>query len=1256
MNGCARPAWLMLLAALLLMASPDLFAAGSYVPPVVISASSTVTATGLAWNEANVALDACGNIYAIQSPTGIVTEIPAGGGAISTVIPTDGLNYDVNDLFIDATKSNLYVTEGADNVYQYPIVNCVVQTTSKNAYSIGNLGAVSYYWSASAVAGDAAGNVFIGTNVACCANVNELLEENSTSSVGATLLGNLANPITSITLDAASNIYYTAGGLLYELPYASGAYATAPVQIGSGYISATGVSLDPAGNLFVSDQGTGAQYASNNYYPPLFLTSILYEIPNEGGTLNPADQFIVMEGSGQANPITLGSGVAVDPSGNLFYSDGTATVYKVTLGSVNLGSTALGATGTGTLNAAFNGAETLGAISVVSGTGIYSNATTGTCQAASYAVGSSCTVNVTFIPALAGVASGSVVLADAKGAALAVADLSGTGMGAGLTVDPGVVSTFSSGFTAPTGAAIDNQGNLFFADSKLNEVLEVPVGASSAAAVAIASGFNAPTGVAVDGAGNVYVADSGNNQIVEIPFVNGAFATPTTLISSSTILAALALNNPAGVTVDSVGNLYIADAGNKRVVYLPYVGSLDFSLAFTIGSGLATPSAVAVDALGNVYIADAGNGNVYELLAPLSLGVQATIASNLSAPSALALDASGAVFVVDQGNAKVWRIPNEAGTVNQADAVNVIGQLNSAGTAIVQAPFGVAIDPIGNLYVSDNKNAAAYTVSRTNSTQSFGQWNTGETSGMLPYYVENSGNAALTFGSPYYTVTGDTTQFQLLTSESNACASGASVASGSSCSLESEFAPASSGSFSETYILSSNAANAAAPQLTFTGSGGITLPTTTTLAVTSPSGNPSYDQAVTLAATVIVSGTTTPVGAGSVNLVNASTGSILQTVSLTNGTATFTLAGGTLSGGAISLSANYLGGTSGGDSYEQSSSTPATTVNVQPVTTSTTLSFTTLYPTPPSQPAGTAINLTATVSSTFAGVTNGTVTFAITDSGGTQVAPATVTLQPASAGTYSATYAYTPAAPASGVAFDVISVVATYNGNADFAASSSAAGTFNASPAIGSVGVTSSGSSITGIPVSGENIGDGIITFTNTSYGGWEGVVGYQCLASSLPANAICVFSPGQVSVLPNTASNPYPAATTQLQVVVNNPPNSPLSGAIPWWFGGIAGLSLLLSRRRWMRGAWATVSMLVAIVLLAFSASGILACGGGAQFKTPAGTTTITVLANSDPYLAPPPANTVTVQPCVDPVSGAQGPTQGPCTQNTFQISLTVQ
>jgi len=1250
-----RPAWLMVLAALLLMASPAVFAASPKVPPVVITAISTVTATGLPSSQANVSLDACGNIYSIESPYGVVSEVPVGGGAASTVVSSDGLNYDVNNLFIDSTKSNLYVTEGAGNVYSYPILNCVVQTGSKNTYSIGNLGAISYYWSASAVAGDASGDVFIGTNVACCAPVNELLVEYRFNgySTGAVLLGgttSLTDPIASIAIDASDNIYYVSGGALYELQVTTAAtsttppvYSATPVSFGSGYLTVVGVSTDGAGNMYVADGGNSA----------------IYEIPNEtsGGTaaLNPADQFVVAMGSS----IAIANAAAPDAFGNLYYANNGSSIDKITQGRVNLGSTAVGATGSGILNVVFNTAETLGPISVVTGTGIFSNAGgTGTCSASAYTQAEGCTVNVSFTPTVAGVAYGGVVLTDANGVTLATTDISGVGTGPGLTVDPGAVSTFGSGYTAPTGVAIDNHGNLFFADSKLNEVLEVPAGASATAAVALGSGLKSPTGVAVDGAGNIYVADTGNSQIVEIPVVNGALSTSaqTTLISSSITVAGLTLNNPAGVTVDSLGNLYIADSGNKRVVYLPYVGNYDLSLALTLGSGMTSPSAIAVDASGDVFVADAGNGDVYELTAPLSTGIQTTIASNLSAPSALAVDGSGALFVVDQGNAKIWRIPNNSGSLDQSNGINVIGQLNSSEVAIIQAPYGVAIDPIGNLYVSDDKNAAAYMVSRTNSTQSFGQWNVGETSGMLPYYLENSGNAALTLGSPYYTVTGDAAQFQLLTSEANACASGTSVAPGSSCSFESEFIPSTGGSYSETYTLSSNAANAAATQLVLTGSGGITLPTTTTLMLTSPIGNPSYDQAVTLTATVIVARTTTPVGVGAVNLVNALTGAIMQTVSLTNGTGTFMLAGGTLSGGAISLSATYTGGVSGNNAYEQSSSSPATTVNVQPVASSTALSFTTLFPTPASQPANTAITFTATVSSAFAGITNGSVTFAITDSGGTQVPPATVTLQPANAGTYQATYSFTPSSPISGVAYDVISVVATYSGNADFAVSSSATGTFDVSPASGSVDVTASGTSLT----SGKS-NNGAITFTNTSYGGWQGIVGYQCLASSLPVNAICVFSPGQVSVLPGTASNPYPPATTQLQVVVNNPPNSPAQSSIPWWLGGLAGLSLFWTRRRLMRGAWGMLAMLIATALLALSVSGVMACGGGVKYSTPAGSSTITVIANADPYTLNQDGtpNTGVTQPCgivpgSTPPTGS--PTLQPCTQQTYQVLLTIQ
>ena len=76
-------------------------------------------------------------------------------------------------------------------------------------------------------------------------------------------------------------------------------------------------------------QGTGGYYASNGYYPELYLSSILYVIPNEKSGLNPADRYIVVQGSVQ--PLTFASAVAVAPAGNLFFADGGAdnSVYDL---------------------------------------------------------------------------------------------------------------------------------------------------------------------------------------------------------------------------------------------------------------------------------------------------------------------------------------------------------------------------------------------------------------------------------------------------------------------------------------------------------------------------------------------------------------------------------------------------------------------------------------------------------------------------------------------------------------------------------------------------------------------------------------------------------------------------------------------------------------------------------------------------------------------------------------------------------------
>jgi sugar lactone lactonase YvrE len=1243
MNGWTRrTGGLMTFAALLLVASPAIFAASSSVPSAVVTTLNTVSATGLAGDESNVVLDSCGNIYAIQQYGGEVDEIPAGGGAATKVLAAGGANYDPAPLAIDAARANLYVLQGTTgSMYKIPITNCVPQPASMVTYSnvIGNLGAISYYWNGSAVATDAAGDVFIATNVACCAPVNELLVEYGSTgfTTGATLLGggtSLAKPITSIAVDASDNIYYVAGGTLYELPVTTPAttsspavYSATPVTYGSGYTTVVGVSLDSAGNLFVADGGS----------------STIFEIPYETGgstsALNPNDQYIVATGSA----LTLADAVTPAPSGNLFFGNNTSSVFEVTRDNASFGSQAVSSTGTTTLNVVFNAAVTPSSIAVVPPGEDFLSTAGGTCAAnTAYTAGSTCTVTASFSPQAPGLARGALVLADSAGT-LATANLFGVGLGAGVTIDPGTATAIGTGITAPKGVDLDAVGNLFVADSGSGTIWEIPAG--SVTPIGIATGFNNPTGVAADGASDVFVADTKNNQIVEIPVVGGVLSSAGqfTLIPSSVSLAGASLNGPTGLTIDAQGNLYIADTGNNRVVFVPKSGGWNLSQATTLGTGFSGPLATAVTASGLIYVADSGNGKIYSIPYPGAGAPITLVATGFSSPSALRTDAAGDLYVVDEGDTKVVRIPNVGGTLAAGSSGEV-----SFGIA---NPFGLAIAPGGNVYVSNLNDAKApvYLVNRTTPTLSFGNINPQTSSNPASVQVESAGNQALTLSSPFYISTGSTTAFAVGTSEANACANSASLAVGTNCTVEATFNPPGSGTYNETLALESNASGT--PQINLTGVGVATQATTTTLTVTSPTGSPYYGQPITLSASVTSSaGTPTGTVALMVDGVQA------ESSTLSGGNVTFSLKNG-LTGGSHTFQAVYSGATTTTVIYASSESA-VDTVIVTSVPTTTTVSFTSVNVNPPSQPAGTALLLTATVASTFAGVPSGTVTFNITDSGGQAIAPQTVPLVAASGGVFQATYSFTPPAPASGVAYNVVSFSATYNGDNNFSGSTSGSASFDVGPATGAVLVTASGTTLTSSGPGGS--GDSQITFTNTSYGGWNGAIGYQCVASTLPANSICVFSPGQVTLSASTSTNSYPPATTTLQVVVDNPPDSPLQSSILWWMGGLTGALLLFVRRRAMHGAWARVTMLAGLALLAVSASGLMACSNGAQFGTPSGTSTVTVYADSDPFaVANGVVNQGQTQPCGGTVAGSnppQGdPTQLPCQRATFQISLTV-
>jgi trimeric autotransporter adhesin len=169
-----------------------------------------------------------------------------------------------------------------------------------------------------------------------------------------------------------------------------------------------------------------------------------------------------------------------------------------------------------------------------------------------------------------------------------------------------------------------------------------------------------PAGVVVDRVGNLYIADSSNNIVREVS--NGAVATIAGTRAPSQILSA-----PQGIDVGPSGDLYIAQTGS--VVELSRGGVA--TIADSNGQGIGFRGAgVALDLAGNLYFAD-WTGNRIRMA---SNGVVSTIAGDgtsgfsgdngpagsaqLANPSGVALDAAGNLYFTDTGNQRVRKISN----------------------------------------------------------------------------------------------------------------------------------------------------------------------------------------------------------------------------------------------------------------------------------------------------------------------------------------------------------------------------------------------------------------------------------------------------------------------------------------------------------------------------------------------------------------------------------------------------------------------
>ncbi len=206
----------------------------------------------------------------------------------------------------------------------------------------------------------------------------------------------------------------------------------------------------------------------------------------------------------------------------------------------------------------------------------------------------------------------------------------------------------SASFRYPNAVATDSAANVYVADTGNNTVRVItPAGVVSTLAgtagvsgsndgTGAAASFQGPAGIAVDGTGNVYLADFYNNTIRLITAAGvvstlaGNAAAPGGSVDASATAARF--NGPQGLTIDSGGNIIVADTYNNTVRRVTPAGVVS-TLAGTAGvrgssdgSGAAAmfahPTFVAADTLGDVYVADTRNSTVRKITAA---GVVSTV-------------------------------------------------------------------------------------------------------------------------------------------------------------------------------------------------------------------------------------------------------------------------------------------------------------------------------------------------------------------------------------------------------------------------------------------------------------------------------------------------------------------------------------------------------------------------------------------------------------------------------------------------------
>ncbi len=331
-------------------------------------------------------------------------------------------------------------------------------------------------------------------------------------------------------------------------------------------------------------------------------------------------------------------------------------------------------------------------------------------------------------------------------------------------------------FSGPSGVTVDNQGNVFVADSGNNTIRKITPGGTVTTIAGLAgvkgnadgtganASFNLPNGIAVDAGGNLYVADEFNDTIRKIMPVgtNWVVSTLAGQVGVANWADGLGTNalfsTPSDVAVDAAGNVYVADTANDVIRQINSFGFVSTIAGQPHHPGSANgtnngaqfymPFGITVDAATNIYVSDSINNTIREIV-PVAAGwAVSTIAGQVltagsadgvgtnaqfNGPVGIAVSSRTNLFVVDNNDNTIRKVvlTGTNWTVSTlAGLAGVYGDADGAtNNARFHSPVGLTADNAGNAYVADNNNNEIRKINTSGVVSTFAGISTGSTDG-----------------------------------------------------------------------------------------------------------------------------------------------------------------------------------------------------------------------------------------------------------------------------------------------------------------------------------------------------------------------------------------------------------------------------------------------------------------------------------------------------------------------------------------------